>query len=108
MTENPAQGASPENRDPEKPREGWPAQPPQADTQPLDATCGCHACRNFSRGYLHHLNRVNEILGARLATIHNLFYYHVLMAELRDAIAAGALPNYVQRFKADRGRMVES
>jgi queuine tRNA-ribosyltransferase len=80
----------------------------KTDTQPLDATCGCHACRNFSRGYLHHLNRVNEILGARLATIHNLFYYHVLMAELRDAIAAGALPGYVQRFKADRGRMVES
>jgi len=80
----------------------------KTDTQPLDATCGCHACRNFSRGYLHHLNRVNEILGARLATTHNLFYYHLLMAELREAIAADALPAYVQRFKADRGRMVES
>ena len=59
------------------------------NTRPRDASCGCHACRNFSRGYLHHLNRINEILGARLATIHNLFYYHVLMTEVRDAIAAG-------------------
>jgi queuine tRNA-ribosyltransferase len=80
----------------------------KSDTEPLDATCGCHACRNFSRGYLHHLNRINEILGARLATIHNLFYYHQLMADLREAIAADALPACVARFKADRGRMVES
>ena len=80
----------------------------KTDTEPLDATCGCHACRHFSRSYLHHLNRVNEILGARLATIHNLFYYHQLMADLRDAIAADTLCAYVQRFKAERSRMVES
>jgi queuine tRNA-ribosyltransferase len=80
----------------------------KTDTQPLDEACGCHACRNFTRGYLHHLNRVNEILGARLATIHNLFYYHQLMADLRDAIAADTLSAYVQRFKAERSRMVES
>ena len=80
----------------------------KADTEPLDATCGCHACRNFTRSYLHHLNRVNEILGARLATIHNLFYYQKLMAELREAIAADALSAYVLRFKEERRRMVES
>ncbi len=80
----------------------------KSDTGPLDATCGCHACRHFSRGYLHHLNRVNEILGARLATIHNLFYYQQLMADLREAIAADALPAYVLRFKDERRRMVES
>jgi len=79
----------------------------KTDTQPLDATCGCHACRNFTRGYLHHLNRVNEILGARLATIHNLFYYHQLMADLREAIAADTLSACVQRFKAERACMVE-
>jgi queuine tRNA-ribosyltransferase len=79
----------------------------KADTGPVDPTCGCHACRHFSRSYLHHLQRVNEILGARLATMHNLFYYHVLMAELRDAIAAGALPGYVARFRSDRARMLE-
>jgi queuine tRNA-ribosyltransferase len=80
----------------------------KTDTEPLDATCGCHACRHFTRGYLHHLNRVNEILGARLATIHNLFYYHQLMADLREAIAADRLSACVQRFKAERARMVES
>ena len=79
----------------------------KTDTQPLDATCGCHACRNFTRGYLHHLNRVNEILGARLATIHNLFYYHQLMADLREAIAADTLSACVQRFKAERACMIE-
>jgi len=79
----------------------------KADTGPVDPTCGCHACRHFSRSYLHHLQRVNEILGARLATIHNLFYYHALMAELRDAVAADTLPAYVARFRSDRARMLE-
>ncbi len=79
----------------------------KADTSPVDATCGCYACRHFSRGYLHHLNRVNEILGARLATIHNLFYYHQLMAELRDAIAADTLPACVARFRSERACMLE-
>jgi queuine tRNA-ribosyltransferase len=74
----------------------------RADTAPLDAGCRCHTCRNFSRAYLHHLQRVNEILGARLATIHNLHYYLTLMAELRDAIAARSLASYVERFAADR------
>jgi queuine tRNA-ribosyltransferase len=80
----------------------------KADTRPLDDSCGCHACRHFTRSYLHHLNRVNEILGARLATIHNLFYYQQLMAELRETIAADALGDYIRRFKAERSRMVES
>ena len=61
------------------------------DTRPLDPTCGCYCCRNFSRAYLHHLQRTNEILGARLATIHNLHYYQSLMHELRSAIVAGTL-----------------
>ena len=79
----------------------------RSDTGPLDATCGCYTCRNFSRAYLHHLQRVNEILGARLATIHNLFYYHALMSELRDAVAGGALPAYAARFRSERGRVLE-
>jgi tRNA-guanine family transglycosylase len=58
----------------------------KADTRPLDETCGCYACRNFTRAYLHHLHRLGEILGARLNTIHNLFYYQALMAEMRVAI----------------------
>jgi queuine tRNA-ribosyltransferase len=79
----------------------------RSDTSPLDTTCGCYTCRNFSRAYLHHLQRVNEILGARLATIHNLFYYHALMSELRDAVASDALPAYAARFRSERGRVLE-
>ena len=74
----------------------------RADTGPLDETCGCHACRHFSRAYLHHLHRANEILGARLNTIHNLFYYQVLMREMREAIAAGSFPAFRERFRRDR------
>jgi queuine tRNA-ribosyltransferase len=72
------------------------------DTAPLDPTCGCYTCRHFSRAYLHHLQRINEILGARLATIHNLHYYLTLMAELREAIAGGRLADYVVRFESER------
>jgi queuine tRNA-ribosyltransferase len=59
----------------------------RTDTAPIDETCGCPACRTFSRAYLHHLQRVNEILGARLATLHNLTFYLDLMRQARAAIA---------------------
>jgi queuine tRNA-ribosyltransferase len=72
------------------------------DTRPLDETCGCYACRTFSRGYLHHLHRTNEILGARLNTIHNLHYYLGLMRELRAAIEAGELGRFRRRFAHER------
>ena len=78
------------------------------DTRPIDETCGCYACRNFSLGYLHHLQRANEILGARLATIHNLHYYLALMRELRAAIAAGELTPYRARFAAARARLEDA
>ena len=61
--------------------------PPHRPREPLDDTCACYTCRNFSRAYLHHLQRVNEILGARLNTLHNLHYYLTLTRELRQAIA---------------------
>ena len=79
----------------------------RTDTAPLDDTCACYTCAHFSRAYLHHLQRVNEILGARLATIHNLHYYLALMAGLRDSIAAGRLSSAVAAFHADRARMIE-
>jgi len=72
------------------------------DTRPLDGTCDCYTCQHFSRAYLHHLQRINEILGARLATIHNLHYYLTLMRELRAAIEADALLGYAARFAAER------
>jgi queuine tRNA-ribosyltransferase len=76
----------------------------RADIRPLDDTCGCHACGHFTRAYLHHLHRSNEILGARLNTIHNLYYYQVLMREMREAIAAGAFAAFRERFHRDRAR----
>ena len=72
------------------------------DPRPLDETCDCYTCRNFSRAYLHHLHRIGEILGAQLNTIHNLHYYQVLMRELREAIAAGTLAETVARFHSGR------
>ena len=76
------------------------------DTQPLDETCECYACRNFSRAYLHHLHRAGEILGARLNTIHNLHYYLQLMREMRAAIDADRFQAFVVQFHAERARGV--
>ena len=78
----------------------------RADTSPPDASCGCPACRTFSRGYLHHLQRVNEILGARLNTIHNLHFYLDLMRQAREAIAAGRFAAFHEGFRQDRRRGV--
>jgi len=72
------------------------------DPRPLDAECGCYACANFSRAYLYHLQKANEILGARLNTIHNLHYYLGLMRELRGAIEAGTLAGSAARLLEGR------
>ena len=71
---------------------------------PLDESCGCYTCRNFSRSYLHHLHRAGEILGARLNTVHNLYYYLDLMRQVRDAIDAGEFQAFRVRFHGDRAR----
>ncbi len=73
------------------------------DTGPVDPHCDCYTCRNYSRAYLRHLHRCNEILGARLATIHNLHYYQSLMADLRAAIAADAFETFRADFYRQRG-----
>jgi queuine tRNA-ribosyltransferase len=75
-----------------------------ADTGPLDPLCDCYTCRHYSRSYLRHLDRCNEILGARLNTIHNLHYYQSLMRGLRAAIAEGRLEDFVAEFYALRGQ----
>ncbi len=72
------------------------------DTRPLDENCGCPTCRHYSRAYLRHLAVCNEILGARLNTLHNLYYYQSLMRGLRAAIAAGDLAGFVRRFYEKR------
>jgi queuine tRNA-ribosyltransferase len=74
------------------------------DPRPLDESCACACCRQFSRAYLHHLQRTGEILGARLNTLHNLFYYQTLMAELREAIATDTLADYRAEFHRNRAR----
>jgi len=74
------------------------------DTGPLDPSCDCYTCRNFSRAYLHHLFRAGEILGSMLNTIHNLHYYQVLMAELRAAIEEGRLQPHMENFHRYRSR----
>ena len=71
------------------------------DTAPPDEHCKCYTCRNFTRSYLHHLQRINEMLGAHLNTVHNLFYYQQLMAEIRSAIETDSFEHYVEKFKQE-------
>ncbi len=72
------------------------------EDQPLDASCDCYTCKNFSRAYLHHLHRAGEILGARLNTIHNLHYYLQLMREIRASIEQGRFQQLVAQFHHER------
>lgn len=74
----------------------------RTDTGPLDPSCSCYTCRQFTRSYLHHLFRNGEILGGMLNTIHNLHFYQILMAEMRTAIENGQFQSWASRFAADR------
>lgn len=78
----------------------------KTDERPVDETCSCYTCKNFSRAYLHHLDRCGEMLGPMLASIHNLHYYLNLMREMRDALDAGNFSEFVAQFRADRARGV--
>ena len=78
----------------------------KTDEQPPDMSCACHTCANFTRAYLHHLDRCGEMLGPMLASIHNLHYYVNLMREVREALDAGEFAAFVARFRKDRGRGV--
>ncbi len=72
------------------------------DTSPLDPSCTCHTCKNFSLSYLHHLQRAKEITGARLNTVHNLHFYLTIMAEMREAIGSGTFEAWQKQFALDR------
>ena len=72
------------------------------DTGPLDPSCSCYTCTNYSRSYLRHLDRCNEILGARLGTIHNLHFYLDLMARIRTSIATGGYAAFARDYLATR------
>jgi queuine tRNA-ribosyltransferase len=74
----------------------------QADLGPIDPECGCYTCRNYTRSYLRHLDRCNEILGSRLNTIHNLHFYLDLMRSIRSAIAEGRLTSWAAAYLGRR------
>lgn len=78
------------------------------DTGPLDASCDCYTCSNFSRAYLHHLDKCGEMLGAQLNTIHNLHHYQAIMMELRQAIEQRRLGVYREEFYARQGMVPPS
>lgn len=77
------------------------------DDRPVDPTCSCYTCQRFTRSYLNHLQKANEILGAQLNTIHNLSYYLGLMTEIREALTKDRFSAYREQFYADRQRGVE-
>jgi len=72
----------------------------QKDTRPIEEGCGCYTCAHYSRSYLRHLDRCGEILGSHLNTVHNLYFYERLMAEIRAAIEGGRLAAYAAEFYA--------
>ena len=80
----------------------------QDDIRPLDENCGCYTCRNYSRAYLRHLDKCGEILGSRLNTIHNLYYFQELMRWIRQAIEenryAEFCENFYRRLESEQGR----
>ena len=78
------------------------------DSQPLDPDCACYTCQNYSRAYLRHLDKCKEMLGSRLNTIHNLYYYLSLMQGLRDAIEKQELDTFVRQFYQQRGKAMPS
>jgi queuine tRNA-ribosyltransferase len=78
----------------------------KTDEKPIDETCSCHACRGFSRAYLHHLDRCGEMLGPMLTSIHNLHFYLNLMREMREALDANRFEAWRTQFTADRARGV--
>lgn len=82
--------------------------PHKMDNSPLDANCDCYTCQNFSRAYLHHLDKCREMLGAQLNTIHNLHYYQTLMRGLRTAIEQGRLSAFVKSYYDAIGEKVPS
>jgi len=72
----------------------------QDDTRPLDKNCQCYTCQHYSRAYIRHLDKCGEILGSRLTTIHNLFYYQQLMRDIRNAIENASFDDFADAFYA--------
>ena len=75
----------------------------QFDTAPIEEGCDCYTCQNYSRSYVKHLLKSNELLGSRLATIHNLHYFHRLMKQIREAIESGNFQEFKENFYSRQG-----
>ena len=78
----------------------------QRDTLPIDPNCGCPACRHYSRGYIRHLLKADEMLGMRLAVLHNLYFYNELMAKIREALDAGRYEEFYRHYRGILGERV--
>jgi queuine tRNA-ribosyltransferase len=76
----------------------------QYDIRPLDEMCGCYTCKNYSRAYLRHLDKSNEMLGSRLNTFHNLYYYQELMQGIRNAVNENKFSEFADAFYAQIGQ----
>ena len=71
----------------------------QTDVTPIDPNCNCPACRHYSKGYIRHLLKVDEMLGMRLAVLHNLYFYNELMAKIREAIDEGRYEEFYNKYR---------
>jgi queuine tRNA-ribosyltransferase len=78
----------------------------ELDTRPVDEECACYTCQNYSRSYLRHLDKCKEMLGSRLNTIHNLYYYLQLMEEMREAISNSEFEDFIKKFYQLRNKAV--
>ena len=78
----------------------------ERDEQPIDPGCGCPVCRRFSRAYLRHLFKAEEILAMRLAVMHNLYFYNELMQKIRDALDAGEYTRFWAKYREILGRRI--
>ncbi len=76
----------------------------RSDTNPIDSQCGCYTCQHYSRAYLHHLDKCNEMLGAHLNTLHNLFYYQELMKDIRHSIENNSFDEFIVSFYEQRSK----
>jgi queuine tRNA-ribosyltransferase len=78
----------------------------KSDLSPLDPECECYTCKNFTRSYLHHLEKCNEILGLQLNTIHNTTFYQNLMSQIRNAILEGSLDQFAKDFLVKQSSLI--
>ena len=70
----------------------------KTSSEPIDPDCACKVCKNYSRAYLHHLDKTKEILGSILSSYHNIFYYQTLMSQIREAIETESFAKFIKDF----------